>query len=131
MTDDTHAFKNVPRKWLTDQQRARLFLERGGCCHKCSRKLGPADKWIVEHLLALQNGGTNEWENLTVTCSWCVPQKNAEDAAKAAKTRAIAVSHIVPRSERKQSRSSFRKKPPGTKFDWSSGRYVRIGVEDE
>lgn len=101
-----HAFKTEERKTLTDQQRAKLFLDRGGRCHKCSRKLGPADKWIVEHVIALENGGDNEWGNLDVTCSWCLPKKNAEDAAQAAKTREIAVSHIVPREQRK------RKGPP-------------------
>lgn len=96
-----HAFKTEDRKTLTDQQRAKLFLDRGGRCHKCSRKLGPADKWIVEHVIALENGGDNEWGNLDLTCSWCLPKKNADDAAQAAKTRDIAVSHIVPRDQRK------------------------------
>ena len=70
------AFHTNPRKSLTDQQKAKLFLERGGRCHRCKRKLGPADVWIVEHVQALENGGTNDWENLTVTCAWCLPEKN-------------------------------------------------------
>lgn len=98
----THAFRHEPRHTLTDQQRAKLFLERGGKCHKCERKLGPADVWIVEHLIALENGGTNEWWNLALTCSWCLPAKNRADAAIAAKTRAIATAHIVPTSQRQK-----------------------------
>lgn len=118
----THAFKHERREYLTDQERAKLFLDRGGRCHKCSRKLGPADKWIVEHLIALQNGGTNDWSNLEVTCSWCVPKKNAEDASQAAKTRAVAVSHIVPTDQRRKKgppipgsrRSKYKRKMDGT-----------------
>lgn len=95
------AFTTNTRKSLTAQQKARLFLERGGRCHRCKRRLGPSDKWIVEHVQALQNGGDNEWDNLALTCSWCLPAKNREDQAKAAKTRRVATKHIVPKSERK------------------------------
>ena len=105
------AFHTNPRKSLTDQQKAKLFLERGGRCHRCKRKLGPADVWIVEHVQALENGGTNDWENLDLTCSWCLPEKNREDHGKAAKTRHVATKHIVPKSERKPKRgfTSWRK----------------------
>jgi hypothetical protein len=85
------------RQTLTPQQRARLFVARGGRCHRCRRELRPGDKWIVEHVIALQNGGTNDWSNLDLTCGWCVPWKNAEDAALAAKGRRITVKHVVPR----------------------------------
>ena len=98
------AFHTNPRKSLTDQQKAKLFLERGGRCHRCFRKLSARDVWIVEHVQALQNGGTNEWANLAVTCAWCFPEKNKEDAGKAAKDRHTATKHIVPKSERKPKR---------------------------
>lgn len=119
---EVHAFTTNVRETLTDQERARLFLERGGRCHKCKRKLGPADTWIVEHMLALENGGTNEWQNLDVTCEWCVPKKNAEDDAVAKKIRAVATNHIVPTSQRQSKgrplqgtkRSGWKKKLDGT-----------------
>ena len=47
-----HTFRHEPRQYLTDQEKAELFLEKNGKCHMCKRKLGPADKWIVEHLTA-------------------------------------------------------------------------------
>ena len=86
----THAFHTNERKPLTPQQKARLFYERGGRCHRCKRKLRPGDKWTDEHVSALQNGGTNAWENRDITCSWCFKPKNKEDAKKAAKGRAVA-----------------------------------------
>lgn len=101
----THAFHTNPRKTLTDQQKAKLFLERGGRCHRCFRKLRPPrDVWIVEHLRALENGGANDWENLTITCAWCFPKKNKEDDAIAKKIRHVATKHIVPTKERKPKR---------------------------
>lgn len=100
----THAFHTNARKQLTPQQKAKLFLERGGRCHRCMRKLRTADVWIVEHLRALENGGTNDWENLTITCAWCFPKKNKDDDAIAKKTRHVATKHVVPTKERKSQR---------------------------
>jgi 5-methylcytosine-specific restriction protein A len=61
--------------------RARVFEAKQGRCHKCGRKIGPADKWTLEHLIAISNGGRNAEDNLDVTCDWCLPIKNAGDAS--------------------------------------------------
>lgn len=99
---DTHAFRHHPRERLTDHERAELFLERGGRCHRCTRKIRPGNKWIAEHIHALECGGDNKWSNWGITCQWCLPAKNAEDAAKAAKGRAVAVAHLIPPSQRQK-----------------------------
>ena len=111
-----------PRQRLSEKQAAKLFLERHGCCRECGRKLGPKDGWIVEHIIALECGGSNDWENLGITCDWCKPQKDAKDHGQAAKQRDTATKHLLPRKLRK--RSSLAKKP-GTKYDWFRGGYVR------
>lgn len=111
-----------PRIRLTDQQIAKLFLERHGCCRECGRRLGPADSWIIEHVIALENGGTNDWDNLGITCSWCKPDKDARDHAQAGKQRRTSAKHLVSKSMRPKSRLS---KPKGTKYDWAQGRYVK------
>lgn len=90
---------------LSEQKTAKLFLERHGCCRECGRKLGPADDYIVEHVIALENGGSNDWDNLGITCSWCKPKKDAEDHAQAGKQRRAATKHLLPKSLRK---SKFR-----------------------
>lgn len=89
-------FEHEKRKHFTAQQRAEIFALRMGRCHRCKRKLGPADKWILEHLIALENGGTNDFDNLDVTCSWCEPQKTAEDHSKAAHGKRAFTKHFVP-----------------------------------
>ena len=96
------AFHHEPRARLSKQQTAKLFLERGCRCHVCQRKLGPKDDWIVEHLLALENGGSNERENLEITCTWCKPKKDAEDHGKASESRSKATKHLLSKSERKK-----------------------------
>lgn len=116
-----HPWRHEPREFLTDQQKAKLFRERDGTCHRCTVKIR-GRRWYVEHLIALSGGGTNAWENLGVTCEACFPDKNREDAKKAAKGRAVAVSTIIPPSQRKRKgrpmmgskASGWRKKLDGT-----------------
>ena len=111
-----------PRIRLSDQQIAKLFLERNGCCRECGRKLGPADGWIVEHIIALENGGSNDWDNLGITCLQCKPGKYAADHAQAGKQRRTAVKHLLPKNLRKKSNLA---RPNGMRFDWHLGRYVK------
>jgi hypothetical protein len=99
---ETHAFRHEPRSRLTDQERAKLFLEKGGRCHRCTRKIMHGEKWYDEHVQSLGNAGTNAWENRAVTCVNCFPIKNAEDAKKLAKGRAVAVACIIPPSQRQK-----------------------------
>lgn len=111
-----------PRIKLTEQQVAKLFLERHGCCRECGRKLTARDQYIVEHVIALECGGTNDLDNLGLTCSWCKPIKDAADHAQAGKQRRTATKHLVPKTMRKRSKLS---KQPGMKYDWALGKYVR------
>lgn len=74
--------------------RARVFEACGGKCHRCGRKIRPGEGWTLEHFLALINGGANAERNLTVTCDWCLPDKNAEDAAIKSKSAKIRQRHL-------------------------------------
>lgn len=76
-------------------------------CHRCRRKLRPGDDWIDEHLVALENGGTNDLSNRGITCTWCKPHKDAEDHKKAAKSRHVATAHVVP-TKRRDKRRGFK-----------------------
>jgi 5-methylcytosine-specific restriction protein A len=119
---DTHAFRHEPRRKLTDHQRAAIFLDRGGKCHACGRKLRSGDVWQLDHVLALELGGKDEPANLAPCCDWCHKGKTAEDHSKAAKGRAVATSIIIPRSQRQRKgrpmpgskASGWRKRMDGT-----------------
>ena len=108
---DTHAFKHTPRERLTDQQRAKLFLDAGGRCYVCTRKIRPGETWEDEHENALETGGGNEIENRRVICQNCHKPKTVKDHKTAAKIRAVAVSHIIPNSQRQKKGRPM----PGTK----------------
>lgn len=96
----SNPWQHEPRKRLTDQDRTRVFLARDGICSQCSRKLSVGDDWIVEHVLALECGGTNDWANLLITCMWCKPSKDAADHKQAGKQRQSATKHFLPKSEK-------------------------------
>ncbi|WP_341893795.1 HNH endonuclease signature motif containing protein [Ferrovibrio terrae] len=66
--------------------RLRVFEAMKGRCGICGRKVQAGDKWTCEHVKALINGGENREDNLGVTCSWCLPGKNADDVAEKSTT---------------------------------------------
>ena len=111
-----------PRGGLSEQQTAKLFVERGGKCWNCGKKLRPGDLWTVGHMFALERGGSDDWSNKAPECASCKPLRDAEDHAAAAKNRGVATKHFLPKALRKKSALAKR---DGMKFDWSQGRYVR------
>lgn len=102
-TDDTAAPPRV---------RARVFERCNGRCHRCGRKINAGEKWTLEHLIAIINGGRNAESNLSVTCDWCLPVKNAEDVAIKAKSAKVRQAHIGIRPAPKMRGQGFRKAPP-------------------
>ena len=95
------AFQHEKRGAMTPQRRAKIFAARQGICHKCTRKLVPADDWDIDHILALENGGTDEDENLAPCCDWCHVSKTADDHKEAGHGRRMATKHTVPGRFRK------------------------------
>jgi hypothetical protein len=90
------SFVHARRGSMTPQRRARIFQAHDGRCHKCKRKLGPADDWDCDHVLALENGGTDDDTNLAPICDWCHVEKTADDHEQGWKGKRIATKHTVP-----------------------------------
>jgi 5-methylcytosine-specific restriction protein A len=84
-TDDTAAPPRV---------RVRVFDRCNGCCGQCGRKISAGERWTLEHLIALINGGQNRETNLGVTCAWCLPAKNGADVAEKSRVYAKRAKHI-------------------------------------
>lgn len=102
-TDDTQAPPRV---------RARVFERCGGKCHRCGRKINAGEKWTLEHVIALINGGRNAESNLSVTCDWCLPVKNAEDVAIKAKGAKVRQAHLGIRRKTNWQSRGFPKAQP-------------------
>lgn len=93
MTPFTHS----PRGSMTPRRRAEIFAAHHCRCHKCKRKLGPADDWDVDHVIALENGGTDDETNLAPCCDWCHVEKTSDDHATGGHGRRMATKHMVPK----------------------------------
>lgn len=102
-TDDT----TVPPR-----VKIRVFERCRGRCHRCGRQIPVGDLWVLEHLIAIINGGANAEGNLGLTCSWCKPKKDAEDVAIKANTYAKRKAHILPREPSRMQSRGFAKVSP-------------------
>lgn len=91
------SFVHNARGNMPPQRRARIFQAADGRCHRCGRKLGPADDWDCDHKVALENGGTDDDANLAPCCDWCHESKTSEDHAQAGHGRRMATKHNVPK----------------------------------
>ena len=95
------SFQHNKRGNMTPQRVLRIFQLRGGkCAGQCKRKLGPKDDYDVEHIIALENGGTDDDDNLQIMCEMCHALKTKDDHAQAAHGRGMAVRHQVPKKFR-------------------------------
>lgn len=86
---------------MTPQRRARLFLQLGPNCAKCTVKIRPGMDWDLDHILALENGGSDTDENLQVLCGACHDLKTPDDHALAGHGRRMATKHVVPGRHKK------------------------------
>lgn len=85
---------NTDNQAAPPRVRIRVFEACKGLCHRCGRKIGPADKWTLEHRIAIILGGENREGNMCLTCSWCLADKNAEDVAAKSKLANIQKKHL-------------------------------------
>jgi 5-methylcytosine-specific restriction endonuclease McrA len=98
------AFTHAHRRRRTPREFAQIFEANGGRCHLCTRKLGPRDRWELDHKIALAAGGTDDDDNLAPACDWCHEIKTKGDVGVAAKIKRLAIRHTVP-AEHRRSRS--------------------------
>lgn len=97
---------------VSRRDRLRIFERDKGTCRNCGKLIRPGDRWTLEHLRALELGGSNEDDNLGVFCDPCAAVKTPEDhrmAAKAKRTKAASLGIRKPSSLKSQ---GFVKPPP-------------------
>lgn len=74
--------------------RLRVFERHGGMCHLTGRKIQPGDKWELDHITALVNGGENREANLAPALSDAHRKKTAQDVAMKAKDARVRQKHL-------------------------------------
>ena len=105
----TSPFHHAPRRSMPPQRVARIFAERQGRCGMerndverpwgdgCGRKFRPGDDYEIDHVLALERGGTDDDDNMQLLCSGCHTIKTKDDHAEAGHIRRGYTKHVVPK----------------------------------
>ena len=70
----------------------RVFDAHGGRCHWSGKKIAAGDRWDVDHIRALINGGENRESNLAPILREKHKEKTARDVDEKAKVARIAPS---------------------------------------
>lgn len=108
------------RQEFSAKVKVAAYQRSGGRCEACTAPLRPGHVHY-DHVVPDALGGSPTIENCAVLCTSCHGAKTArQDVPQIAKMKRQKQAHI---GARKPSR--FPKKPPGTRFDWSQGRYVK------
>lgn len=95
------SYVHSKRGSMTPQRVLRIFQAHGGRCHVCSRKLGPADSYDIDHVIPLEGGGTDDDKNCAPICEWCHDKvKTPDDHAEAAHGKRMAAKRDVPKKFR-------------------------------
>lgn len=74
--------------------RLRVFERCGGVCHITGRKIRPGERWELEHISPLADGGEHRETNMAPALDWAHKQKTAGEAKARAKVRAIKRKHL-------------------------------------
>lgn len=86
------------RKRLTPRQRLSVWERDKGICCLCHTPIdGVREKWIVEHIIALELGGADDESNMGVAHRRCADQKtngDQGDHARAAKAKRAKRKHL-------------------------------------
>lgn len=80
---------------LSSRRRLQAWERTGGTCVVCDRRIdGVRDRWIVEHIRALELGGPDELHNLGPAHEACGREKTRDDHARAAEAKRQKLQHL-------------------------------------
>ena len=84
----------TPDTAIPPRVRLRVFERFSGVCQITGRKIGPADKWDVDHVIALANGGEHREGNMQPVLRAPHRAKTAEDVAQKKKDDRVRKKHL-------------------------------------
>lgn len=84
----------TPDSQVPPRVRVRIFEREKGICHISGRKIMPGDRWDLDHIVALCNGGLNIESNLAPALRDRHRGKTAIDVKLKAKVARIRKRHL-------------------------------------
>lgn len=85
----------TPRRSLSGRRRLQAWERTGGTCVVCGLIIdGVRERWIVEHIRALELGGADELDNMGPAHEACGLEKTREDHARAAWAKRQKIKHL-------------------------------------
>jgi len=83
------------RRKMTPSRALKIWEQHKGVCVLCKEPIdGVRDDWFIEHVRALENGGSDEDDNLGPAHLWHKATKDAEDHSLAARSKRIKRRHL-------------------------------------
>jgi 5-methylcytosine-specific restriction protein A len=92
--------------------RLRVFEAHKGICHISGRKIGPADQWDLDHVIALCNGGQNRESNLAPALRDKHREKTSNDTDEKSRIASLRQRHLGIKP--KKPKSKWKRKVDGT-----------------
>src|SRR5215218_9759166 len=76
------------RRSLSGRRRLQAWERTGGTCVVCGQRIdGVRERWIVEHIRALELGGADDLNNMGPAHELCGRTKTREDHARTARAK--------------------------------------------
>ena len=83
------------RSKLTSRQRLSIWERARGICVLCDQAIdGVRERWIIEHIRALELGGSDEPDNMGPAHETCGRSKTRDDHRSAAKAKRQKIHHL-------------------------------------
>jgi 5-methylcytosine-specific restriction endonuclease McrA len=83
------------RKKLTPHRRLTIWERAAGVCALCNQTIdGVRERWVVEHIRALELGGADELANMAPAHEACALAKTREDHRRAGRAKRQKIRHI-------------------------------------
>src|SRR4051812_41943632 len=92
---EIHDVGTTVRRKLTPRRRLQVWEETGGRCVLCGREIdGARERWIAEHVRALELGGPDELDNMGPAHEACAFVKTQDDHRRAGQAKRRKIRHI-------------------------------------
>ena len=106
MADLPDVYTPTKRKNMTAKRRLKVFLESEGRCCLCGATIdGVREKWIVEHLTPLADGGLDEEANMAPAHEKCAKSKTSGEAKTRKRHRRASQNHFGAKEKKASGRT--------------------------